>query len=89
MRTCGNYFHRNTLHFTKQAIKRARALAVRDVAIFDWQAIFVMDTTAGRARRLVNGVWFKENGGHAAGHTMRMVVLGFLARAISRYPEIC
>ena len=48
-----------------------------------------MDATPALPERLVNGIWFEEDGQHADGHTMRTVLLGFLVLAMSRYPEIC
>lgn len=70
-------FERNALHFTKQAIKYAKALGMCDIGIFDRKLL--SSWIPRQTQETVN--WFTENlgGGHAAGYTMRTVLLGFLA----------
>lgn len=68
---------RNALHFTKQAIKYAKALGICDIGLFDRKPF--SSWIPRQVQETVNGVWSTEDGGHVAGYTMRTVLLGFLA----------
>lgn len=86
-------FVHNAFWFTKQAQKYAEQLETPDVAIFDWNNLFILDFSTmdpdRRRPKLARGIWFNEEGkDHQNLHTLRAVLLGFLLRAMSRYPVI-
>ncbi|KAJ9373622.1 hypothetical protein DTO282F9_2830 [Paecilomyces variotii] len=86
-------FVSNAYWFVKQAYKYAEQLEIPDVAIFDWNNLFILDFSTmdpdGRQPKLAKGIWFNEEGkDHQNLQTFRAVLFGFLLRAISRYPVI-
>ncbi|KAN0075113.1 hypothetical protein V8E54_007724 [Elaphomyces granulatus] len=75
------YFEGNAFWLSKQAIKYYWPTECPDIAIFDWD---VMMHHASEPV-LAKGTWFKENGKNPhQGGTFRMVLYGFLVRALMR-----
>lgn len=84
---------RNALWVSKQAKKYATTLPVADVAIFDWNAIFVFDFAGMKEDTndpiLARGIWFEEPTTNVQdGTTFRALLLGFLVRALRRHHVI-
>lgn len=91
----GTLLVENAKVFVQQVKKYARDLKINDVAIFDWNTLIVLDTAGldedTRAHRLARIAKFAEaehTGQFAAGNTFNMMMLGFLLRAMDRYPQI-
>ena len=82
-------FESNALVVSKQAKKYSEEIAP-DVAVFDWEHMFIFDFTDVREDasdpKLCRGIWFEESAQHQNDkETFRMVLLGFLIRALRRY----
>ncbi|OJD23487.1 hypothetical protein ACJ73_05161 [Blastomyces percursus] len=82
------HFTNNAVWLSKQARKYAQNTGASDVAIFDWDKMFIFNFY-GMAEHLQNpvlakGIWFEEGNSSQPGHTFRMVLFGFLVRALQR-----
>ncbi len=82
-------FRKYAIALSKQAKKYSRKLHVSDVALFDWNSMFIFDFSGRNENsatpRLARGIWFQEeNQNHNVGETFRSVLLGFLIRALLR-----
>jgi hypothetical protein len=80
----------NAVWLSKQAIKYSRLASVPDVAIFDWHAMYVfnfdgMNEDADHPR-FAKGAFFEENPNRPT--TFRLLLLGFLVRALQRHHVI-
>lgn len=76
--------------YLKQAKKYSENVAVPDVALFDWNGMFIFDFSSvnedAHIPSLARGIWFTEFQSNAAhGETFRSVLLGFLIRAMRRH----
>lgn len=87
-----DYTHliRNAIPISQQAIKYSLGGTVPDVAVFDWNALFVWNFAgmdeSGNNPTLAKGIWFSEANAQASqGATFRTVLLGFLVRALIRH----
>ncbi|PGH12372.1 hypothetical protein AJ79_04320 [Helicocarpus griseus UAMH5409] len=79
----------NAIVVSKQARKYHQALGVADVALFDWNNMFVFDFSGMSETvahpKLARGIWFSEAGQNHRNHeTFRAFLLGFLIRALHR-----
>lgn len=87
----GTLFVNNAFLLMKQAAKYSKTLRVDDVAIFDWNNMFIIDYSRwdeeSRHPTLVRGIWVDENPRRRRQdiETFRAALYGFLLRAISRY----
>ncbi|ODH50719.1 hypothetical protein GX48_03227 [Paracoccidioides brasiliensis] len=82
------HFTNNAVWLSKQARKYAQNTGAPDVAIFDWDKMFIFNFY-GMAEHLQNpvlakGIWFEEGNSSQQGHTFRMILFGFLVRALQR-----
>lgn len=80
----------NAYWLSKQAMKYKRAASVADVAIFDWNAMFVFDFAGmdedAQVPVLAKGIMFQETVDSVNnGVTFRIVLLGFVVRALKRH----
>ncbi|ODH45039.1 hypothetical protein ACO22_00431 [Paracoccidioides brasiliensis] len=80
------HFTNNAVWLSKQARKYAQNTGAPDVAIFDWDKMFIFNFY-GMAEHLQNpvlakGIWFEEGNSSQQGHTFRMILFGFLVRAL-------
>ncbi|OAX81621.1 hypothetical protein ACJ72_04032 [Emergomyces africanus] len=83
------HFTNNAVWLSKQARKYAETIGAPDVAIFDWDKMFIFNFY-GMAEHLRNpvlakGIWFEEGNNSQQGHTFRMILFGFLVRALQRH----
>lgn len=83
----------NACLLSKQAKKYCLKLSSPDVAIFDWNAMFVFDFTGmdedAHDPILAKGIWFEEPATSVnSGVTFRTFLLGFLVRALRRHHVI-
>ncbi|PYH96026.1 hypothetical protein BO71DRAFT_397534 [Aspergillus ellipticus CBS 707.79] len=91
----GTLLVQNAKIFIQQVKKYANNLGINDVAIFDWNTLIVLDIEGldedSRNHRLARIAKFEEaeyTRQFAAGMTFNMMMLGFLLRAMDRYPQI-
>jgi hypothetical protein len=79
-------FDGNALKLLKQAAKYSVNMAP-DVALFEWLTMFVVDfTTLDPDTGGVEAVWFDERAtATPVGRTFRLLLLGFLVRALKRH----
>lgn len=82
-------FKGNALWVSKQARKYCIAVGTPDVAIFDWNAMFIFDFSYMRENLQVpefaRGYFFAESPQNVGGgYTFRLFLLGFLIRALRR-----
>lgn len=80
----------NAVWLAKQSKKYSDNLETPDVAVFDWDAMFVFDFN-GPEKRIAYGTWFSESDqkGHPdPNFTFRSVLLGFLVQAMVRQKVI-
>ena len=85
-------FTGNAYWLSKQA-KKYSSLGIPDVALFDWDAMFIFDfhdmNEDALNPVLARGIWFTEAGkDHSQGQTFRMALYGFLIRALRRHQVI-
>lgn len=91
-RQTGTLLAGNAILLSKQAKKYSRAC--KDVAIFDWNSMFIFGFHGvrehSRERRLVRGIYFDESGPIARKEniTFRLMLLGFLVRALRRHQAL-
>ncbi|PGH28295.1 hypothetical protein AJ80_00186 [Polytolypa hystricis UAMH7299] len=83
------HFARNACWLSKQAKKYYRNTTTPDVALFDWGAMFIFDFSGMNENALnpvlARGIWFSESdSGPSQGISFRMVLLGFIVRALRR-----
>jgi hypothetical protein len=83
------YFKKNALWLSKQARKYYATVGTPDIAVFDWHTMFVFNfdgfDEGALNPALVEGTWFTEAGKNPSqGNTFRMVLYGFLIRALMR-----
>lgn len=76
-----------------QSTKKYSSLGIPDVALFDWDAMFIFDfhdmNEDALNPVLARGIWFTEAGkDHSQGQTFRMALYGFLIRALRRHQVI-
>ncbi|KAK9362934.1 hypothetical protein V1504DRAFT_446912 [Lipomyces starkeyi] len=84
------HFIQNAYWLSKQAKKYYRSVHVPDIAIFDWNSLFIFDFAGldedAQDPILARGIWFTESGSNPSeGETFRTVLFGFLIRALKRY----
>lgn len=91
----GTLLAENGKIFIQQVKKYLRILDIKDVALFDWNHLVILDTEGlnedTSEPRLARFTWFEENRDsrdYENGMTYSMMILGFLLRAMSRYPQI-
>ena len=76
----------NARTISKQTRKYFDQTGCRDVAVFDWNAMFIFDfsTFNEGANQLVGGTWFQEDSRLPSHQTFRMLLFGMLCRALGR-----
>ena len=84
---------RNAKCCVQQITKYAQNLKIKDVAVFDWQCMFIADfhglNEDPKRPHLARGIWFKEEQkDHLTGDTFHIILLGFLLRAMARYQHM-
>lgn len=84
------HFRQNAYWLSKQARKYSENVKVPDVAIFDWNAMFIFDFNGMNENAqnpvLASGIWFTESNSSAGqGETFRTILLGFLIRTLRRH----
>lgn len=80
------FLERNATSISRQALKYNHYTGCHDVAVFDWNSMFIYDFSTmnedGIHKTLVSG-WFHTEEAH--GTTFRLLLLGFLTRAMERH----
>ena len=62
-------------------------MRIKDVAVFDWNCLFIVDFHG--LNEASKGIWYKEEKKeHATSDTFHTMLLGFLLRAMARYPHM-
>lgn len=97
----GTFFEKNAFWLVKQATKFAGYLNVHDVAIFDWNSMFILDYSkweesyrekSSRDLKLPRGIWMDENPQNNLQRqsldNFRAALYGFLRRALDRYKQL-
>lgn len=81
----------NAVSLSKQARKYSGSC--KDIAIFDWNAMFIFNFCGIREDRLVpkpvKGIYFDESDAVSEGATFRLILFGFLVRALQRLHSEC
>ncbi|OXV06471.1 hypothetical protein Egran_05757 [Elaphomyces granulatus] len=76
----------NAVSLSKQARKYSGSC--KDIAVFDWNAMFIFDFYGIREDHLVpkpvKGIYFDESDAVSEGATFRLILFGFLVRALQR-----
>lgn len=87
----GSLFKKNAFWLMKQATKYANILGVHDVAIFDWNSMFILDYSNWDSK-LPKGIWMdenpRENLQRESLDKFRAALYGFLRRALDRYKQL-
>ncbi|EEQ33641.1 hypothetical protein McanMca71_004591 [Microsporum canis] len=83
------HLRNNAVPISQQLNKYAKDAAVTDLAVFDWSAMFIFDLTDAnydsQTPALAKGTFFQENATNVGlGETFRVLLLGFLLRALER-----
>jgi hypothetical protein len=78
----------NAVWVSKQALKYFSECSTPDVAIFDWDAMFIFNFAGMNEKKgtptFAKGSFFAEQSDKTQSHTFRLLLLGFLVRALQR-----